>query len=226
MAQYYSKGNKAQKQKTAAKYGMQVRERRAGESEFQYFKSLAKQADQRLVRLERYAEEPGFKNVTSWAYERAMRDIKENNPFARRFNQLAGIVKNKDGSLDINSLRGVINDLKTFLESPSSTKRGIQKVYQERANTINEKYGTSFSWEEMGRYFDRGIHEKYDKMLGDSKTKLRVIGILQQLKGMKPEDIQKFKDNDLQLSDKSEVAQEIARNLLNQGIDYNTLIGK
>ena len=46
-----------------------------GESDLQYYKRLAKVADQRLVRLEQLSKQEGFEKVTRFAYERAMRDL-------------------------------------------------------------------------------------------------------------------------------------------------------
>ena len=40
------------------------------------YRKLAKRADQRLVRLERYAQQPKYSNVTQFAYKKAMRDIR------------------------------------------------------------------------------------------------------------------------------------------------------
>lgn len=48
--------------KSAERYKSNI-EQRAGESDLEYYTRLAKQADQRLVRLEKLANEPGFENV-------------------------------------------------------------------------------------------------------------------------------------------------------------------
>ena len=224
MAQYYNRGNKKDRAKIADKYGMKVRERRSGESELQYYRSLAKQADQRLRRLEDYANQKGFENVTKWAYADAMSDIHEKNPMANRFDQLSMIFKNEKGELDINSLRGATNRVKAFLESPSSTKRGIQKVYLKRANTVNEKYGTHFSWEEIGQYFDRSVFEKYDKQLKESGIAIRVMGIMKKAQKLNPEQLSEFIDKDKHISDQDEVVREIARDLLKHGLTYDTMM--
>ena len=45
------------------------------ETMVQYYKRLAKTADQRMVRLEKASQEPYFKVATEWAYAKATRDI-------------------------------------------------------------------------------------------------------------------------------------------------------
>ena len=60
--------------RSAERYKSSI-EQRAGESDLDYYTRLAKQADQRLVRLEKLSNEPGFENVKKYAYAAAMRDI-------------------------------------------------------------------------------------------------------------------------------------------------------
>ena len=50
-------------------------EQRAGETELQYYRRLAKVADQRLVRLESYKHDKYFGGVEKMAYGRAMSDL-------------------------------------------------------------------------------------------------------------------------------------------------------
>ena len=130
--------------------------RQALESEY---RKLAKRADQRLVRLEQLAEQPEYKGIKEYAYKRAMRDIRSwSGENASRFNTKA--------PSNTNQLKAKIADIKRFLESASSTigatkeTRGINRIYQERANTINEKYDTNFNWKDLARLFESGIWKK------------------------------------------------------------------
>ena len=93
-----------------------------GETDLQYYKRLAKTADQRLVRLERLATEPGYEKVTQYAYAKAMRDI-ENYGGGKRFNVKPPL--KEDGTVDNTLLREKLADLRAFLTSVSSTKKGI-----------------------------------------------------------------------------------------------------
>ena len=123
------------------------------------YRKLAKRADQRLVRLEAAAAKPGYESVTQYAYKKAMRDIRAwSGENASRFNTKP--------PKNTNQLKAKIADIKRFLSSASSTigatreTRGIKQIYQERANTINEKYDTNFKWQDLAKLFESGLWEK------------------------------------------------------------------
>lgn len=141
------------------------------------YRKLAKRADQRLVRLEEYAEREGFAGILKFAYRKAMRDIKVwAGDKATRFNT-------KPPS-NTNQLKAKIKDIQTFLQSASSTlgktkeTSGVLDIYERRANTLNEKYGTNFTWQDLAKFFESGINEKLDNRL-DSDTKMSVIAQIQ-----------------------------------------------
>lgn len=132
------------------------------------YKKLAKQADQRLVRLEAYAHDTGFKTATQWAYKRAIKDIESRfGEGSKRFNR-------NIQNLNKNQIQAMISDVKTFLEAPSSTKKGIITVYQQKADTVNERYGTSFTWQELAEYYTSGMADKLSEKFG-SATALKQI---------------------------------------------------
>ena len=151
-----------------------------GETDLQYYKRLAKTADQRLVRLERLAEQPGYEKVTQYAYAKAMRDI-ENYGGGKRFNVKPPL--KEDGTVDNTLLREKLADLRAFLTSVSSTKKGIEQVYKQRANTFNKNFGTNFTWQELADFYNSG---DADKLGGDggygSSTVLKAIGMIQKSK--------------------------------------------
>ena len=139
------------------------------------YRTAAKAADQRLVRLEKLTQEENFKVADKWAYARAMRDIEQySGEGATRFN-----VKPPK---TMTGLEAKIEDIKTFLRAPSSTKGGIKRMYVDRAAKINEEYGTDFTWEEIGKFFENkrwkklggGMRENKGKY--ESKTALKAIG--------------------------------------------------
>ncbi len=135
------------------------------------YKKLAKRADQRLNRLESLSKQKGYENVLSWGYRKAMKDIKYwAGEKAKRFNTKA--------PNNMNLLKAKIRDIQEFLSSATSTKRGITQVYKKRAETINEKYGTNFKWQDLANYFDRKTNEKLDMEYG-SKTMLMAVGEIQ-----------------------------------------------
>ena len=163
----------------AAKYAAAVAE----------YRKLAKRADQRLVRLERYAETEKYKNVTQYAYAKAMRDIRSwSGKDATRFNTKP--------PANLNSLMAKINDIKGFLQSASSTIKptadnavyndkgqivggGIDLTYQKRADTLNVRYGTNVTWENVGAVFESSLYRKLFNKYKSSKTAVRIIGKLQ-----------------------------------------------
>lgn len=136
------------------------------------YKSLAKKADQRLVRLERLSTQKGFENVTKFAYNRAMKDIQYwSGAGASRFN--------RDIPRNIKSLRARISDVKHFLEdTKTSTKRDIMRTFQGRANAINNKYGTNMKWDDLAGFFESKKWEDMSRQYG-SKTAMKAIGEIQ-----------------------------------------------
>ncbi len=138
------------------------------------YRTVAKAADTRLERLEKLTKEENYKIADKWAYARAMRDIEQySGEDATRFN-----VKPPK---TITGLTAKIEDIKTFLNAPSSTKGGIKKMYVDRAKKINEEYGTDFTWEEIGTFFEDerwkylGGGKKQDNGKYESKTTLKAI---------------------------------------------------
>lgn len=181
---------------------------KSGESIEAYYKRLAKQADQRLVRLEKLAQEEGFSAVTKYAYARAQKDIKQWG--GNRFNQ--NQPKNKQ------QLKAKIKDIKTFLQSQTSTKSGILKTYKQRAKTINDKYGTSFTWQELATYFESGLADKEDKSLGGSGTRLQAYWQTKQEPN--PEAIRQANENHKMMDNPVD---EIASKLRAAGYDYQSI---
>ena len=143
---------------------------RAGESLAHYYKRLAKVADQRLVRLEKLSQKHGFEGASKWAYNRAQKDIARWGE-GSRFNTKA--------PANTNSLKAKINDIKAFLGSATSTKAGITDVYEQRANTINQTYGTNFTWQDIAKFYGKQKNVALDAKYG-SKTVAMAIGIIQQ----------------------------------------------
>ena len=147
-------------------------EQRAGESNIEYYTRLAKMADQRLVRLEALSKQEGFENVKKYAYAAAIRDIQSYGGASKamRFNTKPP----EDATL----FHEKIMDMKRFLSAPTSSKAGIAQTYEARAKTINDKYGTNFTWEDLADFFQSGDADRIFKEYG-SKTALRAIGLIQ-----------------------------------------------
>ena len=150
-------------------------EQRAGESELQYYRRLAKVADQRLVRLESYKHDKYFGGVEKMAYGRAMSDL-EMFGGGNRFN-----TKPPE---DRRMFREKIMSMRSFLQSPTSTKQGIIETYQKRADTINKEYFGGekvLKWQDLENYFGKGRADKEDRNMPGSKTALYAIGVVKKV---------------------------------------------
>lgn len=143
------------------------------------YRRLAKRADQRLVRLEKLSEQEGFKKVKQYAYKRAAYDAAEwgADPMKPRFN--IAPPKNKT------SLRAKIQDIINFLDMPSSTKAGIVKIYEGRAQTLNNKYkeyNLNLSWSDIADFFDSALYKKMSKKFG-SDVAVKTIATIKHNEG-------------------------------------------
>lgn len=166
------------------------------------YRKLAKRADQRLLRLEERAKAGGkYKSVKQYAYRVAQRDIRAwSGEKATRFNT-------KPPS-NTNQLKAKIADIKKFLSSASSTigkteeTAGIASIYEQRARTLNEKYGTNFDWQDLARFFESGLNEKLEERYKNaSDTKMEAIAQIQANKSKIQRAIKKGKDVNLNLED-------------------------
>ena len=147
--------------KSTQRYDFDIR---PGETDLEYYRRLAKTADQRLVRLEKLKSEPGFESVDKFAYARAMRDI-EVYGGGKRFN-----TKPPEARSLFNEK---IADMLRFLQSPTSTKGGIIEVYQKRADTLNEKYkaaGLNVTWQDIANLHDSGLLTAAKMAMGSDTT--------------------------------------------------------
>lgn len=159
-------------------------ESRPGESDLEYYRRLAKAADQRLVRLEKLAEEPGFEAVKKYAYARAMRDIES---YGGEGDKLRFNTKPPE---DRRLFREKIMDMRAFLSSPTSTKAGIIETYKKKVDSINAKFGTNYTWQQLADFFASGDADRLFKEYG-SDTVMRAIGKIQKTQEEVKEGIEK-----------------------------------
>lgn len=168
------------------------------------YRKLAKRADQRLVRLEKLSTQKNFKQVKQWAYKNAVTDALQwganvNKP---RFN-----IAPPESTI---SLKAKIQDIKNFLEKPTSSKSGIIDVYQRKADTLNEKYkeyGLNLNWSDVGDFFESALYKKLQKSYG-SGTVIKAIATIKQNEAQVLNDFNKHKashikteDNDMIIDD-------------------------
>ena len=117
----------------------------------EYFR-LAKLADDRIRILEDYSKRPEYEDILKFAYAKAMEDIAAYR--GEDANRFKGGVPMEGNKLTIQSR---INDVLKFLNSPSSTITGINRIYSARAKTLNEKYGMDLTWGNMADFFENDL---------------------------------------------------------------------
>ena len=172
------------------------------------YRTAAKAADQRLVRLERAASEPEYKNVKQFAYARAQKDIQRwSGKNATRFNT-------KPPAREI-ELREKLQDIRTFLKAPTSSKSGIKKTYQKAANTMNKRYGTNFKWDDLSTFFESQFYKKVERDY-DSKQVVEVIGKMQKDPKAYLDKIKHSRSRDIKTEDSDTVMQRIENDLINE----------
>lgn len=209
----------------AKEYGTQIPDIKPGQSEVDYFRQLAKRADQRMVRLERLAEKENYKGVLSYAYESAVYDIKalSGDPNAKRFN--IALKKNKDGTVNQSLLHAKINAAKRFLEAPTSMKSTITDVYEKRAETLskNMKLEKPLTWQQAGRIFESRAYDTMRRKGYTSDQIVKAVGAINSK--TKKADISKALDQNIRVSDDA-VINEVAQAIAGEQLTLNDFIGK
>lgn len=183
-----------------------------------YYRRLAKVADQRLLRLERLEQsgQEGFTNVTKWAYQNAMKDIQHfDGENAKRFNTAPPATELQ--------LESKIRAIKRFLEAPTSTKSAILKSYNAKAKTFNKKYGTNFTWQDIGKAYESASMEKLNEKGFGSDTIARALAVIKN--NIKPEDLTE-KVKQIDLTDTDLATRKVIEEILNdESISIDELMG-
>ena len=128
------------------------------------YRTFAKRADQRLVRLEQM---PGA-DARSGAYATAARAIEHytgetNKP---RFNR---------GMPEADALlRMKIRDIKQFMDMPTSTTGGVRSIASKRTKTMNEKYGVNLTNTQWAQVWESGLGDKLMNKFG-SRTAFKML---------------------------------------------------
>lgn len=218
------------------------------------YRKLAKRADQRLVRLEGYRHDKGYDKIDQYAYKTAMKDISTySGPTGSRFNTAPPMFTDKAGKptgINVRKLEAKVADIKKFLASPTSTKKGVQAIYKKRAEALNKSSkmlgssGDGFTWQEWGNFWDKvGSGALDDNM--DYVASAKVLYV-EKSKGLTRKQLERLKDIDFRAvdwSDEDEVSRifgekigelyrtgdldeeelEVMKNLQSKGISYKDL---
>ncbi len=128
-------------------------------------KPMLAKANMMLLNLETLSKQEGFEGVDDFAYRVALKNIRNiRGEEYKRFN----LPKN------IHQLEKTKRALETFLGSTTSTKKGIVSVYEQNAKTLNEKFGSNFSWQQMGAFLKAAGFEDLKKEF-DSETAIIML---------------------------------------------------
>lgn len=170
-----------------------------------YYKQIARTADDRLRALEKYTKEENFKVADKWAYSVAMRDIhKWSGENANRFNTAP--------PPNIRDLQKKVIEIEEFLNSPTSTKLGIRKVYGNRSKTYKKQYGINLSWSEVGDFFLSNFFKSSIERGYGSKTIMISVGYMQKYGDAIKEELNNAISNTIHVSEKD------SKKLINQSL--------
>lgn len=174
------------------------------------FQRLVHMANLRMDKLEKLSKSEGFKGVTKWSMSNIQYEARLHG-YLTPSGRISSKIPNNP-----KELKKRIKELQRFLTSPTSTKSGIIKIYQKRADTINKRYGTTFSWQELGTYFESGTAEKYDSKYG-SKTALKSLGEIQKNASEIKKQVAQHKAKTLRVDD-SELQNTVDNMLKDKGL--------
>lgn len=128
------------------------------------YRSFAKRADQRLVRLEKM---PGA-DARAGAYATAARAIEHYTGTTDKPRYNRGMPK--EDAL----LRMKIRDIKQFLAMPTSKTGVVRSIANKRTKTMNAKYGVNFTNSQWAQIWESGLGDKLINKFG-SKTGLKML---------------------------------------------------
>lgn len=137
-------------------------------------KPMLKEANMKLLNIEMLSKQEGFEEIKEFAYRNAMRDIKKlRGEEFKRFKMPA----------NTHQLEKVKRSLESFLGATTSTKSGIISVYEKNAASLNSKFGSNFTWQQMGSFLQSAGFEKM-KSDFDSETAIIMLKALYEHKNL------------------------------------------
>lgn len=168
-------------------------------------KAIARISNRQLTLLEKLAKQPGYKGVLSenTAYAIAQYDIQrlnvsvgsnKKNRFMNKIDSQEYIdavlkdktidkktkeqyINNREAFLD-NAKQRLLQSLIRFQNSATYSKERIDAMYVKRVNSINERYGTKFSWLDYNKFLENDYMAKLKTMLSSDQA-LRIFGKIQ-----------------------------------------------
>lgn len=176
-------------------------------------KSLIASANAKLLNLEKLSQKEGYEGIENFAYRTAQGEIKKiRGEGYKRFNIPANTHK----------LEKTIREAEKFLSMPTSSRAGIDTLYENNAAQLNEKFGTNYGWKEMATFLQNA---KWDDLKNtfDSKTAILVIKGLLEHKDLDVNEIDSLLENHKVTFSDDEVDNDVLNNFVKTNIDWNEL---
>lgn len=182
------------------------------------YRKLAKRADQRMREIENYIDRGHelYQRMGHWAYSKAQYNIQ--SMFGEGQTRFDRSIRN----MSEREAAAAIKKVETFLRSPTSSARGVNRMYKAKADAINKRYGTKLDWQSIANYYQDGRAEEMN--LG-SDTVFNIIAEWRDDKATKERWMQKFRESDIRGrrgSDK-QVQNWILDNITSLNISINDL---
>ena len=176
-------------------------------------KQLMGSANAKLLNLEKLATKEGYEDIEQFAYRLAQKQIKNiRGEGYKRFNIPA----------NTHQLEKTVREMKKFLDMPTSSKAGIDTLYEDNAKFLNEKFGTNYSWQEMAKFLQNVKWDEAKKTF-DSETAILMIQGLLEHKTLNPEEIDELLNEHKVDFHTDEVDNDTLNNFVRQNIDWNEL---
>ena len=152
-------------------------------------KPMMQRANAMLLNLEKLATMEEYAGIEQFAYRNAMQSIKEiRGSNYKRFN----MPKNT------HQLEKTKRAIEKFLDSPTSSKKGIEALYEKNADWFNEQMGSKFSWQKMGTFLQAA---EFEDLKADYFSKTAIIIVSQLYKHRRKTGKKKF----IQMLEKHEI---------------------
>lgn len=175
-------------------------------------KPMMQQANMMLLNLETMAKKEEYEGIEQFAYRQAMQSIKELR--GEGFKRFA-LPKN------IHQLEKLERELEAFMSRPTASKKGIEALYERNAATLNEKFGSKFSWQKMGSFLQAAEFEDMKDTFDSATAMIAMKAIKKHMWGSKKAFIEKLEKH--QIKDLDEVDSDVLADFVKSNIKWTHL---
>ena len=175
-------------------------------------KPMMQQANMMLLNLEQMAKQEEYEGIEQFAYRQAMQSIKELR--GEGFKRFA-MPKN------IHKLEKMERELEAFMSRPTASKKGIEALYERNAATLNEKFGSKFSWQKMGSFLQAAEFEDMKEKFDSATAMIAMHAIKKHMWGSKKDFIEKLEKH--QIKDLDEVDSDVLADFVKSNIKWTHL---